>query len=94
TQPARRSPHTLFAVAAASLAKWQALIGGRRAWGVALALVVIAVPGWLQLRSDDDIHLLIQRDPALVAQERVVSSAVGADNSAQFFVVRGASPEA
>ncbi|MEX3707281.1 MMPL family transporter, partial [Paraburkholderia sp. BR14317] len=42
TQPARRSPHTLFAVAAASLAKWQALIGGRRAWGVALALVVIA----------------------------------------------------
>ncbi|WP_205965642.1 MMPL family transporter [Paraburkholderia guartelaensis] len=94
TQPARRSPQTLFVVAAASLAKWQALIGGRRAWGVALALVVAAVPGWLQLRSDDDIHLLIQRDPALVAQERVVSSAVGADNSAQFFVVRGASPEA
>ncbi|WP_395061845.1 MMPL family transporter [Paraburkholderia silvatlantica] len=93
TQPAGRSPHTLFAVAAASLAKWQALIGGRRAWGVALALVVAAVPGWLQLRSDDDIHLLIQRDPALVAQERAVSSAVGADNSAQFFVVRGASPE-
>ncbi|QGZ58052.1 MMPL family transporter [Paraburkholderia acidiphila] len=94
TQPARRSPKTLFAVAAASLAKWQALIGGRRAWGVALVLVILAVPGWLQLRSDDDIHLLIQRDPALVAQERVVSEAVGADNSAQFFVVRGASPEA
>ncbi|WP_321939596.1 MMPL family transporter [Paraburkholderia sp. J8-2] len=94
TEPARRSPQTLFAVAAASLAKWQALIGGRRAWGVALVLVIAAVPGWLQLRSDDDIHLLIQRDPALVAQERVVSSAVGADNSAQFFVVRGASPEA
>ncbi|WP_028208528.1 MMPL family transporter [Paraburkholderia nodosa] len=93
TQPARRSPQTLFAVAAASLAKWQALIGGRRAWGVALALVVVAVPGWLQLRSDDDIHLLIQRDPALVAQERVVSSAVGADSSAQLFVVRGTSPE-
>ncbi|MFT0170782.1 MMPL family transporter [Paraburkholderia mimosarum] len=94
TRPARRSPRTLFAVAAASLAKWQSLIGGRRAWGVALALVVAAVPGWLQLRSDDDIHLLIQREPALVAQERMVSSAVGADNSAQFFVVRGASPEA
>lgn len=94
TEPARRSPQTLFAVAAASLAKWQALIGGRRAWGVALVLAIVAVPGWLQLRSDDDIHLLIQRDPALVAQERVVSGAVGADNSAQFFVVRGPSPEA
>jgi predicted exporter len=93
TRPARRSPHTLFAVAAASLARWQTLIGGRRAWGVAFALLIVAVPGWLQLRSDDDIHLLIQRDPALVVQERVVSRAVGADNSAQFFVVRGATQE-
>lgn len=93
TRPARRSPGTLFAVAATSLAKWHAWIGGRRAWGVALALAVVAVPGWLQLRSDDDIHLLIQRDPSLVAQERTVSAAVGADNSAQFFVVRGATPE-
>ncbi|CAB3798705.1 hypothetical protein LMG28688_04780 [Paraburkholderia caffeinitolerans] len=93
TQPARRSPRTLFATAGAMLAKWHALIGGRRAWGVALALVAIAVPGWLQLRGDDDIHLLIQRDPALVAQERVVTNAVGMDNSAQFFVVRGATPE-
>lgn len=92
-QPARRSPRTLFAMAALLLARWHALIGGRRAWVVALVLVAIAVPGWLQLRGDDDIHLLIQRDPALVAQERVVSSAVGMDNSAQFFVVRGATPE-
>jgi predicted exporter len=94
TQPARRSPLTLFAVAASSLGKWHALIGGRRAWAVALVLAIAAVPGWLQLRTDDDIHLLIQRDPALVAQERVVSSAVGTDNSAQFFVARGATPEA
>ncbi|QGZ65694.1 MMPL family transporter [Paraburkholderia acidisoli] len=93
TRPARRSPRGLFAVAATSLAKWHAVIGGRRAWGVGLALVIVAVPGWLQLRSDDDIHLLIQRDPSLVAQERAVSAAVGADNSAQFFVVRGATPE-
>jgi len=94
TRPARRSPRTLFAVAASSLARWHALIGGRHAWSVALLIVIAAVPGWLQLRSDDDIHLLVQRDPALVAQERVVSGAVGVDNSAQFFVVRDATPEA
>jgi predicted exporter len=94
TRPARRSPQTLFAVAATVLAKWHGLIGGRRAFALALAIVIVAVPGWLQLRSDDDIHLLIQRDPSLVAQERVVTGAVGVDNSAQFFVVRGASPEA
>lgn len=93
TRPASRTPRTLFAVAATSLSGWHALIGGRRALFVALAVVVVAAPGWLQLRSDDDIHLLIQRDASLVAQERVVSSAVGVDNSAQFFVVRGATPE-
>lgn len=93
TRPASRSPRTLFAVAASTLAKWCRLIGGRRAWAIAAVLTLFAVPGWLQLRSDDDIHLLIQRDPSLVAQERVVSGAVGIDNSAQFFVVRGATPE-
>jgi predicted exporter len=92
-RPARRSPQTLFAVAAVSLARWRALIGGRRAWGIVAVLVLAAVPGWLQLRSDDDIHLLIQRDASLVAQERVVSETAGADNSAQFFVVRGSSAE-
>ena len=38
----------------------------------AMLLAVVAVPGWLRLTSDDDIRLLIQRDPALMAQEREV----------------------
>lgn len=94
TRPARRSPQALFAAAASALAKWHALIGGRRAWGIAAALVLAAVPGWLQLRSDDDIRLLIQRPASLVAQEREIGAAVGVDNSAQFFVVSGTTPEA
>jgi predicted exporter len=93
TRAPKRSPQTLFKVAARMLAKWRALIGGRRAVWVAGAMLIVCVPGWLQLRSDDDIHLLIQRDPSLVAQEHKVSSAVGIDNSAQFFVVRGETPE-
>jgi predicted exporter len=55
--------------------------------------VLIAIPGWLRLTSDDDIHLLITRDPALVAQENQVRDAIGVDNTAQFFVVQGASAE-
>jgi predicted exporter len=55
--------------------------------------VLIAIPGWLRLTSDDDIHLLIQRDPALVAQEDQVRNAIGVDNTAQFYVVRGSSQE-
>lgn len=83
----------LFARAAALLAVWQRAIGGRRAWAVACGLAVLCAPGWLLLKSDDDIHLLIQRDPTLVAQEQQVRAAVGVDNTSQFFVVRGATQE-
>jgi predicted exporter len=93
TRPPKRSPQRLFAGAARVLAVWHRTIGGKRAWFVAALLLIVAIPGWLRLTSDDDIHLLIQRDPALVAQEDEVREAVGVDNSAQFFVVRGETPE-
>jgi predicted exporter len=89
----KRSPQRLFARAARVLTVWHRTIGGKRAWFVAALLLIVAIPGWLRLTSDDDIHLLIQRDPSLVAQEDKVREAVGVDNSAQFFVVRGETPE-
>ncbi|WP_027803958.1 MMPL family transporter [Paraburkholderia dilworthii] len=89
----KHSPRRLFERAARLLSAWHRAIGGRRAWFVAALLLVVAIPGWLRLTSDDDIHLLIQRDPSLVAQEDKVREAVGVDNSAQFFVVRGETPE-
>jgi predicted exporter len=93
TRPPKRSPQRVFSGAARVLAVWHRAIGGKRAWFVAALLLLLAIPGWLRLSSDDDIHLLIQRDPALVAQEDKVREAVGVDNSAQFFVVRGETPE-
>ncbi|WP_118183556.1 MMPL family transporter [Paraburkholderia phosphatilytica] len=90
--PVRR-PQWLFAAAAQLLAKWQRAIGGKRAVWLAVLLVIVAAPGWLMLKSDDDIHLLIHRDPSLVAQEQRITRAVGVDNDAQFFVVRGDSEE-
>ena len=93
TRAPARSPQSVFKAAARLLKKWHALIGGRRAVWLAAALLLASAPGWLQLRSDDDIHLLIQRDPTLVAQEREITGAVGVDNTAQFFVVRGETPE-
>ncbi|MFB9125478.1 hypothetical protein E2553_17390 [Paraburkholderia dipogonis] len=93
TRAPKRSPKRVFAGAARVLTVWHRTIGGRRAWFVAALLLLLAIPGWLRLTSDDDIHLLIQRDPALVAQEDKVRAAVGVDNSAQFFVVRGETPE-
>ncbi|MDH6150562.1 MULTISPECIES: MMPL family transporter [Paraburkholderia] len=94
TRAPKRSPQRVFAGAARLLARWQQALGGKRAWLVAALLLIAAVPGWLRLTSDDDVHLLIQRDASLVAQEDTVRAAVGVDNSAQFFVVRGATQEA
>ncbi|WP_233802805.1 MMPL family transporter [Paraburkholderia sp. HP33-1] len=94
TRPPKRSPQRVFAGAAWLLVRWHRALGGQRAWLIATLLVIAAVPGWLRLTSDDDIHLLIQRDASLVAQEDAVRAAVGVDNSAQFFVVRGATQEA
>ncbi|OLL30158.1 hypothetical protein BTH42_18785 [Burkholderia sp. SRS-W-2-2016] len=94
TRAPKRSPQRVFDGAARLLAHWQRLLAGKRAWLVAALLLLTAVPGWLRLTSDDDIHLLIQRDASLVAQEDTVRAAVGVDNSAQFFVVRGDTPEA
>lgn len=89
----KRRPQRVFAAASRVLAVWHRAIGGKRAVWVALLLLALAIPGWLRLSSDDDIHLLIQRDPSLVAQEDKIRDAVGVDDSGQFFVVRGDSAE-
>jgi predicted exporter len=89
----RRTRAYLFDAAARLLSQWQSLFAGRRAGYAAALILVVAVPGWLRLQSDDDIHMLIQRDPALVLQERALRDAIGIDDGARFFVVKGATPE-
>jgi len=94
---APRQPRRSYGRAARWLGRWQtslqAALSRRGAW-LCLALVAAAaVPGWLRLTSDDDIHLLIQRDPELARQEATVREAIGVENSTQFFVVKGDSAE-
>lgn len=90
---APRQSRRSYRVAARWLAGWQAALAHRGAW-LCLALgAAAAVPGWLRLTSDDDIRLLIQRDPELARQEAVVREAIGVENSTQFFVVKGDSAE-
>ncbi|MCT7317622.1 MMPL family transporter [Ralstonia sp. CHL-2022] len=90
---APRQPYRTYDRAARWLGRWQAALTRRGTW-VCLALIAAAaVPGWLRLTSDDDIHLLIQRDPDLARQEAFVREAIGVENSTQFFVVKGDSAE-
>ena len=90
---APRQPYRTYDRAARWLGRWQVALT-RRGARVCLALIAAAaVPGWLRLTSDDDIHLLIQRDPDLARQEAFVREAIGVENSTQFFVVKGDSAE-
>jgi predicted exporter len=90
---APRQPRRTYRRAARWLGAWQAALTSRSAWLCLALIAAAAVPGWLRLTSDDDIHLLIQRDPELAQQEAIVRETIGLEGSTQFFVVQGNSAE-
>lgn len=63
--------------------------------GTALAAfgLLLAVPGWMQMHHDDDVHLLISPPAALVAQEKQIRDITGLGNGTQFYLVQGADQE-
>ncbi|KAF1008520.1 MAG: hypothetical protein GAK28_00941 [Luteibacter sp.] len=72
---------------------WQRLASGRRAVVVVGLLVIAAVPGWLRLGHDDDIHLLISPPPSLDAQTAIIRDIAGMGGGSQFWLVEGADAE-
>lgn len=86
-----RDPVAATRWATSLLGKWSYLLRGQRAfWAVGLALLV-SMPGWLQLKADDDIHLLVARPPDLGVEEAAIRRLAGFDASSRFFLIRGAS---
>ncbi|GAB3792557.1 MMPL family transporter [Dyella agri] len=55
----------------------------------ALLLLLLALPGWMQLRHDDDVHNLIAQPAALTAQETQIRDITGLGNGSQFYLVQG-----
>ncbi|MGF7191374.1 putative exporter [Robbsia andropogonis] len=92
--PRAASRTALFARAGRGLTWAYRMLQAGRVWPVVVILMVLAAPGWCLLHSDDDIHLLVQRDPRLLAQETRIRNALGSDDSTQFFLVRGRDDEA
>lgn len=94
--PARTSAlrDPVIALAARWLDLWQRVLAGRTGVLVGVAVLVLSVPGWLRLSADDDVRLLIQRDPQLVAQEQVVAQVTGIDSATQFWLVQADGEEA
>jgi predicted exporter len=92
-RPATRDPEKAVALPRRFLLWWQASVRPRACYAVAGLLLLVAIPGWLQLRGNDDVRLLISRPPALVAQEEKIRELTGTNLSSQFFLVEGATPD-
>lgn len=93
-KPSRRDPEQAVALPRRFLAAWEQHLSPRRATVLVLALTVVAIAGCLQLRSDDDIRLLISRPPGLLGQEQQIRELTGFANNSRFLLIEGATPEA
>ncbi|QWT20810.1 MMPL family transporter [Bacillus sp. NP157] len=72
---------------------WQRIASGRRALLAIGVLALAAIPGWMQLGHDDDIHLLISPPPSLDAQTALIRDVAGYGGGTQFWLVEGKDPE-
>jgi predicted exporter len=69
------------------------LASGYRGALLAALLLLLAIPGWRQLRHDDDVHLLVAPPASLAAQEAQIRDITGLGNGTQFYLVQGADEE-
>lgn len=88
-----RDPETAVVLPRRFLTLWRAHGKRRVCVAVAVLLLVVSMPGWLRLSSNDDVHILISRPASLVAQEEKIRALSGFGNGSQFFLVEGSSPE-
>jgi predicted exporter len=66
---------------------------GWRGASLAAFALLLAVPGWMQMHHDDDVHLLISPPADLVTQEKQIRDITGLGNGTQFYLVQGADQE-
>lgn len=93
-RPNRRDPEAAVALPQRLLVWWQAHMSRRACLVLAGLLLMAAVPGWLQLQSNDDIHLLIARPATLLAQEKQIRELTGMGDNSRFFLIEGETIEA
>ena len=92
-KPSRRDPDVATAWAARLLERWRSVLSGRRGIGIAAGALIACVPGWVLLHPNDDVRLLVPRDPELALQDAAIRASTGFDAGSRFFLVRGASDE-
>jgi predicted exporter len=73
------------------LAGYHRVLGQRRALWLVAGLLLVALPGLLALRTDDNVRQLIRPSDTLTRQEARIRELTGIGNSGQFFLVQGVS---
>jgi predicted exporter len=89
----QRDVEAVVATPRRMLAWWRRHMTSRACLVLMAALLLLSIPGLLRLSGDDDIRLLINRPPALVAQAEQIRTLTGVGNSSQFFLVEGQTPQ-
>ncbi len=92
-KPSRRDPQAATGWAARLLERWRAVLKGRRAVLAGAVALLACLPGWLALKSNDDVRLLVPRQAGLAAEDAAMRAITGFDAGSRFFLVRGASEE-
>lgn len=90
----RAMPFSTFSTWLGGLyARWPRLQGGPRSIGFLVAVAAVLIVGLAQLRPNDDIRLLQNAPPALIADQRRINDLLDLPSPAQFFLVSGADAE-
>ena len=92
-RPSTRDAAAATGWAARALERWSGMLGGRRGLAVAALALLACIPGWLAVRPNDDVRLLVPRQPELALQDAAIRAATGFDAGSRFFLVRGADGE-
>ena len=71
-----------------TLIRWPLLGVNRKSGLVFVAIVLLAASGWVQLKSNDDIRLLQNSPPHLIADQIKLSQILDAPTPVQFYLVR------
>lgn len=91
--PQKKRFEVLLRLPESWLMQWRTRLTPARLWGMFLLMVLVAAPGWLQLRAEDDVRLLINTAPSLAAEEAKFRDLTGMAAGSQFFLVEGAGEE-
>ena len=76
-----------------TLARWPRLSSRRGGIMLAVAMLIVAVPGLMRVQGNDDLRGLQSSPPELIAQQRDVGRLLGMPSPAQFFLVQGRDAE-